>query len=372
MAVTQFKTNDPLVIKTWARALGAETSKALALTPLMSTDGNNIIYVKNEVNGKPGDAITFGLRAQFMGGGVSEGETLEGNEEALQFLHDTIHINELRHGSRHRSTGSIDAQRTFINAREEARDALKDWYADRLSLGFFLHTCGYTAPQISFEGHTLDISHPKFYGFNQILPPSDKRIIRPEKKTKDEELTDANKHKFTLDLVDQAVEMAKTANPKIRPVRVGGESVYVLYLHPKQVTQLRTNTSEGQWLDINRAVYSTTRQRNPIYDGSLGMYNGVVLRESEHVTPGVHSSNNVQQPKVRRAVFLGAQSVVMAFGSNSSGDRFTWGEEYFDYKHELGVSAGAILGMKKSRYTSLANRQMQDFGTIVIPTYVDE
>lgn len=41
----------------------------------------------------------------------------------------------------------------------------------------------------------------------------------------------------------------------------------------------------------------------------------------------------------------------------------TWFEELFDYGNQLGVSAGAIFGLKKTRFNS------KDFGTIVVPTY---
>ncbi|WP_375693792.1 DUF4043 family protein, partial [Bartonella sp. AP88HLJMH] len=77
---------------------------------------------------------------------------------------------------------------------------------------------------------------PVHYGFNAPLEPSKLRIIRANKKKTDEELTKDDV--FTLDLIDRAVERAKLANPRLRPVRVDGKSAYVMYLHPTQVTQL--------------------------------------------------------------------------------------------------------------------------------------
>ncbi|MCZ2159317.1 DUF4043 family protein, partial [Bartonella sp. 220] len=174
-------------------------------------------------------------------------------------------------------------------------------------------------------------------------------------------------------LIDEAVQCAKLANPKIRPVRVNGESVYVLYLHPIQVTQLRTNTETGQWLDIQKAAYTGSRAKNPIFDGSLGMYNGVILRESEHVTNGVKSTDGTRVAGVRRAVLLGAQSVVMAFGKGYGDTRYKIEEETFDYKREYGFGVHTIIGMKKTRFQMPGRAQgAQDFGTIVIPTYTGE
>ncbi|WP_375666673.1 N4-gp56 family major capsid protein [Bartonella sp. TT121SHDZB] len=372
MATTNIGINDPHTLKTWARMLDAEVSKATPISPLMGKGSNSIIQVKTETQKGKGDCVTFSLRAQLSGRGVSEGETLEGNEEALQFLHDKLYINELYHGTRIPNEGTIDSQRTLFNLREEAKNSLSDWYADRLSLMFFIHACGYTANRLHFEGDLIDLD-PLFWGFNAPLAPSSKRIVRPEAKTKDEELTEKAKHSFNLKLIDEAVQSAKLANPKIRPVRVNGESVYVLYLHPIQVTQLRTNTEAGQWLDIQKAAYTGSRSKNPIFDGSLGMYNGVILRESEHVTNGVKSTDSTRVAGVRRAVLLGAQSVVMAFGKSYGDTRYKIEEETFDYKREYGFGVHTIIGMKKTRFQMPGRAQgAQDFGTIVIPTYSGE
>lgn len=65
------------------------------------------------------------------------------------------------------------------------------------------------------------------------------RILRQSSQTDDANLT-AN-HTFTIDLIDKAVEQAVSppldANgnntiPKIRPVRIEGSDMYVVYLHP--------------------------------------------------------------------------------------------------------------------------------------------
>lgn len=368
MAITTISSDNELSLKQWSKVLAAETSKALRISSLIGRSNTSIIQEKIET-AKGGSAITFGLRAQMMGTGVSEGQTLKGNEEAIQFMNDQVVINELRHAVKTMGEDSIDDQRFVGSLRSEAKDALVDWFADRISLMFFLQVCGYTANKIVFEDRELVVT-PKHYGFNTPTAPTEKRIIRPDSKTKDEDLTDAGKHKFTLELIDQAVETAKLSNPKIRPVRVGGDNYYVLYLHPKQVTQLRTNTNKGQWLDIQQSMYSASRKSNPIFDGSLGIYNGVVLREHEHVTPGVHSTNGTMEAGVRRAILLGAQSAVIAYGKRFSNLRYKLREEFVDYGHEYGLSASTIIGMKKTRFKLPGGGEgIEDYGTIVISTY---
>ncbi|AQS40804.1 MAG: Phage capsid protein [Candidatus Tokpelaia hoelldobleri] len=360
MAVTNISINNPFAVKTWSRQLAAEVSKATAIAPLIGTSSNSIIQLKDETAKGAGDKVTFGLRRQLIGEGVSEGTLLEGSEEALATYSDTVQLNELAHAVRVKNEGTIDAQRIPFNLREEANAGLVDWYADRLSMTAFIHFCGYTGAKVTFEGRNLTVSD-LHTGFNKPTVPSANRIFRAGDKKSDSTLTAADV--FNLTLIDKAVERAKLANPKIRPVRVNGENVYVMYLHPTQVTALRTNTAAGQWLDIQKAAYMGSRAKNPVFDGSLGMYNGVVLREAEHVMPGV-SDAGTELPNVRRAVLLGAQAGVIAFGKGRSANTYKLVEELFDYQRELGVAAKTVFGFKKTVFDG------EDFGSIVLATAV--
>lgn len=359
MSTTSYGVNDALAMKAWSRKLSVEVSKATAIAPLIGKSANSIIQMKEELNKDKGDKVTFGLRMQLNGAGVTESETLEGNEESLTTYADSLFINELAHAVRVKNEGTIDVQRVPFSLREEAKDGLRDWYADRLSLSFFIHAGGYTAPSIDFEGSTITLSS-KYWGFNTPIAPSASRVLRAGSAANDQSLISSNV--FTLDLIDKAVEKAKTANPKIRPVRVDGGNHYVMYIHPYQTTSLRTNTSTGQWLDIQKAA-ERRGSDNPIFSGALGVYNNVILREAEHVVQGVSSADSSKVTNVRRAVLLGAQSCVASFGMKFTPEKYDMREELFDYQRELGVSVHTVFGMKKTVFNSV------DFGTVVVPTY---
>jgi len=361
MAVTRIGVNNPLAVKAWSRQLAVEVSKATAIAPLMGTSSGSIIQVKDEAAKTSGDKVTFGLRRQLIGDGVSELSALEGNEEALSTYSDTVALNELAHAVRVRNDGTIDAQRVPFSLREEASQGLIDWYADRLSMTAFLHFCGYTGQEVTFEGRNVTIANIHT-GFNTPTAPTAGRIFRASSRATDADLMSGDL--FELSLIDQAVEKAKLANPKIRPVRVNGENVYVCYLHPTQVTSLRTNVGSGQWLDIQKAAYMGSRAKNPIFDGSLGMYNGVILREAEHVMPGLDNAGK-EISTVRRAVLLGAQAGIIAFGKDQAAEKYKLVEELFDYQRELGVAAKTVFGFKKTVFDG------EDFASMVISTYAE-
>ena len=128
---------------------------------------------------------------------------------------------------------------------------------------------------------------------------------------------------------------------------------------------MRTSTATGQWLDIQKAAMTGGLvDKSPIFDGSLGVYNGCILHEDYRVTQGYNTSTgNPAITTVRRAVFCGAQAGMLAFGRDNSVNKFTWVEELFDYENQLGVSAGLVAGLKKTVFNSA------DFATIVMSSY---
>jgi N4-gp56 family major capsid protein len=289
---------------------------------------------------------------------VTEGELQEGNEESLTTYSDSIVINELMHAVRVRNKGTIDQKRVPFNLRDEAKSGLKDWWATRYSVSFFNQMGGYT-PQ----------TNTKYTGLQAVTAPSTGRQIWSESGTSDDQSLDSTGDTFTLALLDNAKELAMTSTATgspIRPLMIGGEEKYVVYLHPYQVTDLRAGSSTaGSWYDIQKAALQGGKQSsNPIYTGALGEYNGVIIRQSFHVPQGVNSSTGAAITTVRRAIFLGAQACAMGFGDGPDDTTsFNWVEELFDYERELGVSAQAMFGMKKTRFNSV------DFGSIVISTY---
>lgn len=352
MATTSFGVNDTLAVKLWSKNLSAAEREYLDIAPLMGEDENSIIHVKSETKKGSGDKVTFGLMTRLTGDGKTEGETAEGNGEALSIYSDSVLVNELGHVVGVKSENTIDQQRVPFDLRERAKAGLSMWWADRKSASFFNQVCGYT-PQTS----------TKYTGLNAVVAPSSTRRIVAGSGTADQDLTSTDT--FTLNLIDQAVEMAKVGNNMVQPVRIGGQKKYVMYLHPYQVTALRTNSASGQWLDIQKAAMAgQDAKMSPIYSGALGEYNGVILRSSQDVTQGVNGSTGAAITTVRRAVLLGAQSACMATGEmNGAAGKYRWNEELLDHKRKLEVSAWSIWGLKKTVFNSV------DFGTVIVSSY---
>lgn len=363
MSKTEFGMNHPLAVSVWSKSLAIEAYRKTFVGKFIGSTEDSLIQEKVELKKGPGDNITCGLNVQLQGDGVAGDATLEGEEEALQFYDDKIYVDQLRNAVR--IAGKMTEQRVPYNLRETAKSRLADWWARRMDVSFANQICGNTAQ--------TDL---KFTGMNAVLAPSTNRILIAGGQANDQSLTSSDT--FNLELIDIARIRAETAStedgtgPVIRPFNMGGNMMYVMFLHDYQVHDLRTNTSTGQWLDIQKAAMSGGDVKdNPIFTGALGVYNGVVLHRWSRVTNGVNSSTGAAVASTKRAVLCGAQAATIAFGADGGANRYDWAEEMFDYQNQAGFAAGAIFGLKKTKFIPANNSatNAEDFGTVVVSTY---
>lgn len=346
MATTSYGVNDALAVKLWSKRLIREALKATFISQFMGEGDSELIQVKTETSKGAGDKITFGLRMQLSGDGVSGDGTLEGNEEALTTYSDSITIDQLRHAVR--SAGKMSEQRVPFSVREEALSGLRDWWAARLDQSFANQVTGYT-PQ----------ADTRYTGMTATIAPTTAQLVI-QGQTVESSLSSGDT--ATLSLIDRAVAIAKTLSPVIRPLSVNGKPMYVAFFHPYQVRSLRTSTTTGQWLDIQKAAMTGGDvEKNPIFTGALGVYNGVILHEWTRLPAAVNAGAAMANTK--RGVFCGAQAAVMAMGQGTSADKPNWYEQLFDYGNQLGVAGGMIFALKKTVFNSA------DFGTIVMSSY---
>jgi N4-gp56 family major capsid protein len=348
MALTNFGVANALAVKLWSKKLDVEVLKDTEIADYIGEDSNSLIQVKTETQKSAGDQITFGLRMQLSSPGVLGDNTLEGNEEELATYSDAVVINQLRTAVR--SSGKMSEQRVPFDVRKQALDGLKDWWADRLATAIFNQLAGNTAA-----------TDTRLTGNQATITPEATHWIWAGAATTDATLGAADT--ISLRDIDRCREMAQTLTPGMRPIMVGGQKKYVLFVHPYQAFNLRVSAAAaGSWFDIQKAaIQGGAGSSNPIYNGAMGEYNNTIIRVDSRVPLGATTTTAVAS--TRRAIFCGAQAGVIAFGQDNGPGRFGWVEKMFDYDNSLGVSSGSIFGIKKVQFNSL------DFGVIVLSTY---
>lgn len=363
MAATSYGVNHPLAVKAWAKKLFVEALKQTRYAQFKGSTGtDSLITLRNELNKAEGDRVTIGLRMQLTGRGVTGDATLEGQEEALTTYSDNVFIDQLRHAVR--SSGKMSEQRVPFEVREEAMAGLRDWWSDRFDAALFNQLAGATTQQTQVNAVQNTAVDNAYSGNQAAIAPDANHLFVCSGVLDTTEASLSATTTFALKLadIDRAVAKAKTITPGIRPLKVNGEDRYVLFIHPFQTFQLRSNTSTGNWQDIQKSLLQGGKiADNPIITGLLGVYNNVMLVEDARV-PCVASSVTAST-SYRRAIFAGAQAAAIAFGAGSSDTNMTWEEERFDYGNQLGVSAGAIFGLKKMVFNSA------DFATLVMSGY---
>jgi len=361
MATTDYGVNHALTVKLWSKKLLREALKETYVSRFMGTTKDSLIYVKDELGKSAGDRVRVGLRMQLSGQGVVGDGTLEGNEEALTTYTDDLLINQLRHAVR--SGGEMSEQRVPFSVREEALDGLRDWWADRIDTSFFNQVCGDTSVSQTYAGMNLPTAPTGTASSNgRIIYGSGTTSSTASLTATSTASASARGLLFTPAVIDHAVNLAKIASPLIRPLRINGQYKYCMFIHPNQTRSLRTNNAANTvtWYDIMRSrVQGGEMDTNPIFNGAIGEYNGVILHESTRIPAPTVSGNT----NFRRAVLCGAQAATFATGRRDKDRQMKWVEELFDYENQLGVSAAMIWGLKKCVFNSI------DFSTIVASTY---
>jgi N4-gp56 family major capsid protein len=310
-----------------------------------------------------GDTISYDLVMQLRMKPVEGDKILAGKEEDLKFYSDEVKIDQMRGGVN--TGGKMTRKRTIHNLRQIARVRQSEWWARIMDEVIFMYLSGGRGTN---EDYIFDKDYPGFAG-NPFVAPDDKHLMFGGTATSKASLTAADK--FSLTLIERAVTRASTMGggttgiPKIEPIRIEGEEHFVIVMHPFQEHDLRTGTSTGQWLDIQKAAAAAEGRNNPIFKGGMGMHRNVILQSHQGVI-GFNDFGAGSNLAARRALFMGRQAGVVAYGSPGTGMRFDWHEEAVDRGNQAVITTSCIFGVKKTAFK--IGETSRDFGLISLDT----
>jgi len=384
--------NDAATVKLYSHRLFAQTIQStacykLAMIAPSRESPDNIVQIMDETMRTEGDTVKYDLIAKLQAPGVIGDNTLAGQEESLKTYQDQLVINQLRNAVL--PYGAMSQQRVPFSMRDQAKMRLADWWAERLDVsllnqltgnttGTFVQATPYSTKYTGMNSPLLpDVDHVMFANGRSCEVNGNSSYANNGSTANPLQTGDV----FTVDLIDNIVAIAHTLAMPIKPIRLKGMEVFgVMFLHPLQIKSLRKNFSQGQWGDIQLAALKGGQiSGNPIFTGAIGMYNNVVIHEDNRVPysdPSVEltatgeirynslSATVGTATNVARGVFCGAQSACLAFGRAYGIDmKMRWFEELLDGGNQLRITAGMILGMKKTRFNSA------DYATITVSSY---
>jgi N4-gp56 family major capsid protein len=328
-------------------------------------DAQTPIQTLTHLENDAGDKISYDLVLAKKQKPIRGDEPLKGKEENMKWATDSLLIDQLRGGTN--AGGKMTRKRTLHDMRKVARRMESEWWARLFDETLFMYLSGMRGNNADFI-EDLDFAG---YAGNAFVAPDDKHIMYGGDAVSKQTL--AAEDVMTTSVVERLVSRAKVMGggtagiPKLQPCNIDGSEHYVLVMHPWQAYDMRVAAGATGWLEIQKAAAGAEGRGNPIFKGGLGMINNVILHDHEAViTAGDYGAANPAVLPAARALFLGRQAAVVAFGSPGTGLRFDWNEEMDDRGNQLVITTASIFGVKKSGYT--INGTYRDFGCIAVDT----
>ena len=351
---------DPKAQKKWSGSLFIDTvKKSYFERKFTSESDNSVIQRLTELDSGPGDTISYDLSVQLRGNPTYGDKVADGTEEDLKFFTDEVYIDQLRKPVS--AGGKMTRKRTAHNLRTVAKERLSDYWSKFLDEMHFIYLSGargsnedYTVPQ-DWSGHAG----------NPIQAPDAGHILFAGAATSKATLTATDTmSRAVIERAAVKAEMMRAQDPttaNMLPVKINGESHFCMVMSPFDEHNLRTADGTNGWLEIQKAAAGAEGRNNPIFKGSLGMINNVVLHKHESVVR-FDDAGALSNLPASRSLFMGRQAGVVAYGTEG-GLRFSWKEETKDYGNQQNVIAGTIIGVKKTRFNG------KDFGVMAIDSY---
>ena len=399
MARTSILNANALTQTAWPQTVFNIMLENMQLSSLMSENNDMPIVIDRTLQGRPGDQVIFELDMPLSNAGGTDDSDIEGNEEAMSFFNFPVTIHERNHGVR--SAGKMTDKRSAVRIRSKAAYAMGRWTAEQVENDLIWSLSGLgnqnTYPA---EGTSAILT------INEKAPSTSRIFFGGQtaagvviEETTDLLLADAagtdyQNYLFGTKILSIIKIRAQLAFPKFKPISIAGKKYYIYIGHPLQYKALREETGAAGWAQI-QANANIRGLTNPLFtrkdrgvgermfDGIVGIYDDVVLLESERIetrvagetfdnVTAIHAGVADGTSRVARGLFLGAQAGLLGWGQ-------PWKrlEKNFDYGRKPGTATDGIYGVSKTRFrdpgaAQAANNAQEDFAVWCVDTCVEE
>lgn len=362
MAQTNFAALTTQQKLVWSRTLWKAARDKSFINKFVGDDENNVIQRITELTKtEKGEQCIMHLVADLVGDGVIGDNEREGNEEALESYNDVIAIDQISHGVRNK--GKLADQKTVIKFREQGKDKLAYWLANRMDQLAFLTLSGVSYAYNNDGSARVGSPFPNLAFAADVAAPSSKRYLVWDGTNGDFVTNTANSTIVAGDRCSYAMITKSIAYAKdhyIKPLMAGGKEFYVFFVKPGTIAQLKNDSTY-----VNAVVNALPRDmNNPFFTGAVTTLDGAVIHESRLVysTTGTAtkwgSGNTVEGT---RTLLCGAQALGMADLGAAE-----WDEKTFQYNSQQGINVDKMFGLLKPKFYSIYDKSVEDFGCICI------
>lgn len=378
MAKTNFAALTSEAKTAWSKEFWKAARNLSFVNQFAGKGANSMVQRITELTkSEKGARAVITLIPDLEGDGVTGDYDLEGNEEALGLSEEVIRLDQLRNANR--LAGRMADQKSVVNFREQSRDKLAYWMADRLDQLAFLTLSGVAYTQKTNGALRAVLATGRNLGDLEyaadVVAPSSQRHLRWDSAGGDLATGDTTAviAGDTLNYKALVLARAHAREQFIRGIKgPGGQEVYHVFVTPQCMAKLKL---DSDYRDNLRHAY-TRGGGNPLFAGTSSvMVDGLVIHEYRHVfnTRGATAGTNVNAGAAGykwgadadidgcRVLMCGAQALGLADIGNAQ-----WEEDEFDYGNQNGISIGKIFGLLKPQFHSTVTGDDQDFGVLAL------
>lgn len=308
-----------LVPKVWAKKVWHEGLKDSYFDKFTALDGSNVVHKNKDLENVKGDSVVFGLMMNLNGSGVEGNrQKLSGQEDTLNIYDFTVQTQLVRNAV---SRFEADDQKTQYDMLKEIKGALKQWLSDWLDNRLI--------NKLSYNPSNGEVLYASAAGTQSSITANDK---------------------LTTTIISRAKRKAMMHAPKVQPIKVDGMDKYIMLVHPWAARDLK---DDPKWLAAQQNA-NVRGSKNPIFTGSLGEYDGVILYEYERV---LSSNIGASSANVCQNLLLGKQAACFAVARPAKHI-----EQTDDYGNIAGNGIAFYSAVEKTKFNGL------DYGVINVMT----
>lgn len=308
-----------LVPKVWAKKVWHEGVKDSYFDKFTAMDGSNVVHQNKDLTNVKGDSVVFGLMMNLTGSGVEGNrQKLSGSEDTLNIYDFTVQTQLVRNAV---SRYEADDQKTQYDMLKEIKGALKQWLSDWLDNRLI--------NKLSYNPSNGEVLYASAAGTQSSITANDK---------------------LTTTIISRAKRKAMMHAPKVQPIKVDGMDKYIMLVHPWAARDLK---DDPKWLAAQQNA-NVRGSKNPIFTGSLGEYDGVILYEYERV---LSSNIGASSANVCQNLLLGKQAACFAVARPAKHI-----EQMDDYGNIAGNGIAFYSAVEKTKFNGI------DYGVINVMT----
>lgn len=345
-----------LRVKQWDDQYFVEYIRGNKIAKYMGTDENALVQVKEKLTKAPGDTVYFELVNRLQGAGKQDNQTLQGFEEDLSQRSFPLTIHLFRHGV---VIPEYEEQATAIDLRNAGKAVLMNWSMEQ-TRDRFIRSLGKKNTVVPFDtfGNSMNgvttgitsayqtanatalnawmVANSDRVMFGNLIANASSGVFATALGTV------ANTQKLSASIVSVLKRIAKTAKPKIRPIRVNGdEEWYVMFVNSLAFRDLKLDTNIVQ----SRQYALERGEGNPLFtDGDI-MWDGVIVREVPELAPATWIGLGSGSINIGEAYLCGAQALGYALAQ-----RWNTRTQEMDYQTKKGIAVQQMYEVDKLQF----------------------